>query len=74
MQKFLSFLEEIDIVFFLKLHPNEEWLFVDHFKRFGSDRIRIIESAILKRERTDFYKLLNGADLLITDYSSIYLD
>jgi CDP-glycerol glycerophosphotransferase (TagB/SpsB family) len=74
MQKFLSFLEEIDTVLFLKLHPNEEWLFVDHFKRFGSDRMRIIESAILKRERTDFYKLLNGADLLITDYSSIYFD
>jgi len=74
LQKFLLFLEENDVVFFLKLHPSEEWLFVDRFKRFGSDRIKIIESAILKRERIDFYKLLNAADLLITDYSSIYFD
>ncbi|MDI6863630.1 MAG: CDP-glycerol glycerophosphotransferase family protein [Pseudothermotoga sp.] len=74
LRDFLSFLEENNVVFFLKLHPNEERLFLDHFKRFGSDRIRIIESAMLKRERTDFYKLLNGADLLITDYSSIYFD
>ncbi|MGJ8455173.1 CDP-glycerol glycerophosphotransferase family protein [Pseudothermotoga sp. U03pept] len=74
LQEFLRFLEENDIVFFLKLHPLEERLFLDHFKRFESECVKIVESEVLKRERTDFYKVLNGADLLITDYSSIYFD
>ncbi len=74
LQEFLRFLEENDIVFFLKLHPLEERFFLDHFKHFESECVKIIECEVLKREKTDFYKVLNGADLLITDYSSIYFD
>ncbi|MEJ5230087.1 MAG: CDP-glycerol glycerophosphotransferase family protein [Pseudothermotoga sp.] len=74
LQLFIDFLKANNIVFFMKLHPNEEHFFVDHYKGFESKHIRVIDSLQLKQARIDFYQLLNGADLLITDYSSVYFD
>lgn len=56
----------------LKLHPYEE----EYFKGVSelSDNITIICSNDLKNRGIDLNQILPLADILITDYSSIYLD
>ena len=66
-----NFLEQNDIVLIFKPHPMEERFFKD-FPR--SDRIIFIRNSDLEKNRIDLYELLNAADLLITDYSSVYFD
>lgn len=72
--KFYKFLGNNDIVFFMKLHPYEEKIFKKNIKKNNSDRFFLIESKILMEKKIDLYEILGGADLLITDYSSVYSD
>lgn len=74
VKKFHSFLDSNRVLLFIKPHPVEEKLFRAKIRTFETDRIRIIDSEVLQKEKLDLYKLLNGFDLLITDYSSIYFD
>lgn len=64
--KFEEFLKEHNLVFFVKLHPKSK--LNDKFMEVQSECIRIINS------EQDPYPLLKLADVLITDYSSIYFD
>ncbi|TWI59880.1 CDP-glycerol glycerophosphotransferase family protein [Halalkalibacter nanhaiisediminis] len=73
-QKFNSFLERNSLVLLLKLHPNEETLFSEKYKKYSSKNIILIKEEDLEQQKMDFYKILNAVDLLITDYSSIYFD
>lgn len=66
-----GFFEEHNICCLIKLHPFEEELFSD--KNFGKS-IKIITNEILKNKNLSVEEILNGIDLLITDYSSIYID
>ncbi len=39
-----------------------------------TDNLHILEDNYLRDKRLDLYEVVNAADLLITDYSSIYFD
>lgn len=73
-ESFLSFLQNNNIILFVKLHPFEERILREQFKDLRTEAVRFIDSQLLKEAGMDLYKLLNGFDLLITDYSSIYFD
>lgn len=70
--KFEEFLEENNYILFVKLHPAEENMYVD--KIVANKNIRIITNNMLYEKIFDLYEIMNSADLLITDYSSIYFD
>lgn len=72
--EFDSFLKENNLLFILKLHPNEERLFIDKYSKYNSKNIILIKSKDLEMHQMDLYKIINAADVLITDYSSIYFD
>ncbi|NSW90067.1 MAG: CDP-glycerol glycerophosphotransferase family protein [Firmicutes bacterium] len=69
---FSQFLQMNNIVLILKLHPAEEHIVIDSLKE--SKNIRIITNNMLFEKQLDLYEVLNGCDVLITDYSSIYFD
>ena len=66
-----SFFKEHKICCLIKLHPFEEEI-IDG-KNFGKS-IKIVTNEILKEKGLSLEEILNGIDLLITDYSSIYID
>ncbi len=72
-ESFLDFLEKNKIYFLIKLHPKVEMI-LSSFKFNKFERIKFLSSTLLRDKKTDFYKTLNAANILITDYSSIYFD
>lgn len=72
--KFNRFLVEQNIVFIAKLHPFEENLFKAELNRRCNENFVLLTSDMLKRYSVDLYEVLGCADMLITDYSSVYFD
>lgn len=72
--RFSAFLEDLNIELFLKLHPNEEHIFMKLFNSSIHKHMHLITSAALEQKSLDLYDLLGGANILITDYSSVYFD
>lgn len=70
--KFERFLEKHHYKLIVKLHPADEKMFINHVHI--NKNIFTITSDILVKNQLDVYELLSGADLLITDYSSVYFD
>lgn len=62
-----SFLEEHEIIIFIRTHQSEDTEILN--RNFG-DRVRLINEDKVE----DVMDILNIFDLLITDYSSIYID
>lgn len=76
-KKFLKFLNSENILFILKLHPFEEEQLIRHLDNSNilkSDNIFLMTNNILQEFNKDLYDILGAADLLITDYSSVYFD
>lgn len=73
-EKFNSYLKENDLLFLLKLHPNEEKVYIEKYSIIMSDNIILLRGLDLDNKRMDLYKIINSVDVLITDYSSIYFD
>ncbi|KLO21175.1 CDP-glycerol glycerophosphotransferase family protein [Marinitoga sp. 1155] len=70
-KEFLKFLKLNNILFIAKLHPNEE----NKVKiNINEDNFKLLKDSDLEKNDLDLYELINGVDLLITDYSSIYFD
>lgn len=72
MDSFVNFLEANDIIFIVKLHPAEEAVFAEKIP-LGKN-IRILTNILLEQNGMELYETLNAADVLITDYSSVYID
>lgn len=72
MKEFSTFLKRENIELIVKLHPAEEQIFIDSLK--GLDSINILTDNMLETTDLDLYEILGGADLLITDYSSVFFD
>src|SRR5699024_1507687 len=60
-----KFLEENDLIIFIRTHQSESNLVSDY-----GDRVKLINDDIIG----DIMDIVNIFDLLITDYSSIYID
>ena len=74
INKFDEFLKDINALFIAKFHPVEEKNLKGIIKENRTENIVIIENEFLKQNFVDFYEILNSADILITDYSSVYFD
>lgn len=72
MEEIDYYLEQSNLHLILKLHPYEE----EYFRGIAtlSSNITIISSDELTQKNIDLNQLLSLVDILITDYSSIYLD
>lgn len=68
---FNKYLSENNFVWINKLHPIEAKMVRKSAK---SSRIVQLDNKFLKENQTDLYHYLNQADVLITDYSSVYFD
>lgn len=73
LKKLNEFLEANKLVLLMKLHPNEESI-LQLMDVELSERILILKNKELEKNCLDLYELLNAADLLVTDYSSVYFD
>lgn len=71
-EEFHKFLEVNNIILIVKLHPAEEHKFVNNI--IEKNNIRIITNNMLFTKGIDLYEILNVANILITDYSSVYFD
>ncbi len=70
---FYEYLEEQDALFVVKLHPFEESnLTLDEIA--SKKRVVVLTGQMLDEKHIDLYEILAGFDLLITDYSSMYID
>ena len=68
-----AFLSARDCELLVKLHPNERENFAPDF--FDPlECISLFDEARMARDDSDLYELLGDFDLLITDYSSSYVD
>ena len=74
MAEFDEFLGDNNIVFVTKLHPNEEYKMLNLVEQKVTRNMVLIRNSDLIDNTTDLYEVLNSADLLITDYSSVYFD
>jgi CDP-glycerol glycerophosphotransferase (TagB/SpsB family) len=70
--QFYDFLEKENLELIVKLHPAEEKLFLNHFET--QTRVHLLTDEMLTRYGKDLYEIMPLADMLITDYSSIYFD
>ncbi|MGL5756415.1 MAG: CDP-glycerol glycerophosphotransferase family protein [Paraclostridium sp.] len=73
-QKFDEFLEENNMVCIAKVHHAEERTVTNKNEERKLNNLIFISNKNLDENDLDLYEILNCADLLITDYSSIYGD
>lgn len=73
-RRFSSFLEKNNLSFVVKLHPFEESFFAQELEDFKSPHIHVLNDRMLADSHLDLYDVLGAADILITDYSSVYID
>ncbi|WP_455240475.1 CDP-glycerol glycerophosphotransferase family protein [Methanothermobacter tenebrarum] len=69
---FSQFLQDNQILFIAKFHPFEESIAKPYFKKM--DNTILITNEMLQKNFMDLYDILSCADILITDYSSVYFD
>ncbi len=72
IQSFNKFLERNNLLLIAKLHPFEENLYPDIDTT--QTNIKILTSKNLQNSLLDLYDVLGAAEILITDYSSVYID
>ena len=65
---FDTYLEENNIAFIIKYHP------VHVYQDKKVKNVHILKDDHLRDKDLELYEIINAADLLITDYSSIYFD
>ncbi|MDU6876807.1 MAG: CDP-glycerol glycerophosphotransferase family protein [Clostridium botulinum] len=68
------FLKDNNCIMILKIHPTQENELVESIKNLQLNDIYLLNDSDLIKHRCDLYEILNSADLLITDYSSVYFD
>ncbi|SHE68592.1 CDP-glycerol glycerophosphotransferase, TagB/SpsB family [Caldanaerobius fijiensis DSM 17918] len=72
--QFNDFLVKNNIIFIAKLHPFEENIFKAELSKKCSKNFILLTSDVLKEHKVDLYEILGSANMLITDYSSVYFD
>jgi CDP-glycerol glycerophosphotransferase (TagB/SpsB family) len=74
IQNFSQFLLDNNITLLIKIHPMEEEYFAKDIEALNLGSIHLITNTKLDLADVDNYILLGIADVLITDYSSVYID
>lgn len=69
-QKLIEFLEKNNILLVVKLHPSEQ----NKIKEIQTNNIIELKDEDMLNEFITINEVLDGIDLLISDYSSIYVD
>lgn len=69
-----DFLEKLGVIMIFKFHPLQIREAAKVIKEKKLKNIFVIEDNNLVENDLDFYEIVNAADILITDYSSIYFD
>ena len=69
-QKLIQFLEKNNILLVVKLHPSEQ----NKIKEIQTNNIIELKDEDMLNEFITINEVLDGIDLLISDYSSIYVD
>ncbi|AOZ93246.1 CDP-glycerol glycerophosphotransferase family protein [Paenibacillus crassostreae] len=70
----LEFLQLNNITLIIKLHPFEENYFANELQELSTQRIYTLNDKHLEKAGMDLYDVLGSADMLLTDYSSVYID
>ncbi|MNW26098.1 CDP-glycerol:poly(glycerophosphate) glycerophosphotransferase [compost metagenome] len=70
----ILFLKEHNLSLVLKLHPFEEQYFEKELQELATQGVYTLSDAKLMEASLDLYEVLGAADMLITDYSSVYID
>jgi len=73
IEKLKKYLKEKDTILIVKLHPFE-YKNYEHSEVFDNKRIFLLSEELLINSNIHLYELISAADLLITDYSSIFFD
>ncbi|MDU7965952.1 MAG: CDP-glycerol glycerophosphotransferase family protein [Paeniclostridium sordellii] len=73
-EKFNQFLIDNNIICISKVHHGEERSITNKVKNRNLENMIFISNDDLESKDLDLYEVLNAADILITDYSSIYGD
>lgn len=73
-EQLLQFLHQHNITLIIKLHPFEEKFFSKELEEISSQEVYVLNDEHLEKSGLDLYDILNSADMLITDYSSVYID
>lgn len=71
---FNKFLEENNMICISKAHHNEESLIEENKSVSSLNNLYFINNKTLEDSNLNLYDILGGADILITDYSSVYGD
>ena len=69
-KEFNRFLEKNNYLFIAKIHPFEE----NKFENLNTTNIKLIKNAEMNKYLITLNEILNAADMLVTDYSSVYFD
>ncbi len=74
IEKFNEFLQKNNLKFVLKPHPNDNKLWIELFSEKNLSNLTLLTEEILRDNNIELYELLAISDMLITDYSSVYID
>lgn len=66
----LDFLEKNNFLLVVKKHPAE----LNNFNKINSPNVVLLDEEKMKKEDITIYEILNSADLLIADYSSVFVE
>ena len=73
-KSFNNFLIKNNIFFIFKLHPNEEPYLSNYKNLIDSENSFQLNNDLLTQYNLDFYEIINATDILVTDYSGIFID
>lgn len=73
-QQLLQFLRQHNITLIIKLHPFEESYFAKELQELSKQQIYTLNDKHLENASMDLYDVLGSADMVLTDYSSVYID
>ena len=71
LSKLNTFFESINSICFVKLHPMD-FMKVKDFNQYSN--LCFLDNSIFEEKGISLYSVLNQTDLLLTDFSSIYID
>ena len=69
-EELVEFLDKNNYLLVVKKHPAE----INNFSNINSPNIVVLNEEEMKRKDITIYEILNAADLLIADYSSVYVE